>query len=578
MPLTELKRFSTTLFKDKNPADEAQVPADGANVDVYYRGATTSQSQSWGASPDEQNINVYDIGSLAVNDTIQIGTTTNPTFTVMAINSATQVRLRNNDATPRSLGLYDRLLVQQRRPTVYRDVTGTSVLAAGVTFNASDRGLVEFFSNERFFDYIVSGTGVTTTLYQEGESGQVWAGRTYYDVRSFKDVATAIATVPAHSVLVLPAAGGPYTPPTADGWTINKPLVIMGDNERLSQNETTELRFFTTGGADGARNSNIFKLTAGANFVTIKQFVMGNGAGQPSIGGTGCGVIFDENSLIQNLTLEKLNILYSGLNGIKLTPGFYTNYVVGCNIKDVNVYGSISDGIALDTITLLHMEDVMSIANKAQGIYITACSGAVLERIAVENNCTLLADSDAFGHININNSHAITMVGGHVENFAAGGGNVRTGVLINACRGGMISGYFFYMPTPTATSRSILLYNGTNSFIVGSNQHSTIDIAVEIGPGVPVSSGCVVMPQSAFITSAPNARCRVILPTDGRNFALLNNMVAAGTDNNGAGILLPAVPDVATLDVSIVQDGLIVYDTTANKFKGRANGAWVDLH
>jgi hypothetical protein len=43
------------------------------------------------------------------------------------------------------------------------------------------------------------------------------------------------------------------------------------------------------------------------------------------------------------------------------------------------------------------------------------------------------------------------------------------------------------------------------------------------------------------------------------------------------GLVLPRLT-TAQIDLITNIDGMVVYNTSTNKFQGRANGAWVDLH
>jgi hypothetical protein len=55
----------------------------------------------------------------------------------------------------------------------------------------------------------------------------------------------------------------------------------------------------------------------------------------------------------------------------------------------------------------------------------------------------------------------------------------------------------------------------------------------------------------------------------------VNDLTASVADNKGVGMLLPSHPDHTTIDASVVQDGLLVYNSTTDKLMIRANGAWV---
>jgi hypothetical protein len=399
------------------------------------------------------------------------------------------------------------------------------------------------------------------------------------NVLDFPSVAAAIAATPNGGTLYFPEAGGPYIPPTVDGWEINKSITILGDRNGLGGGEGTGFKYFNSiGGVNGSKNSFIFKLVAGAHGVTFKNIVISNGLGKSTeTDGIGCGIYFGTDTIIQNLRLENVNVLYAGKHGIAIVGGDVgvSAYCVGLTLRNVNVYGCVSDGIRLNLVTLPLFEFVTTWECDGKGIYCVACFGLNLLTSHAEVCAKGLGYSDYNGQIVLENCRPFNMIGCHIENVVSGPGSA-IGLVLNSCGSGNISGNVFVATTEQAGTIGINIVNGTRGVVIGGNHFDTFHHNVRIDNDA-INTGNTIL-SNASLTNTGTAPGLVTIPGVTRTMAFIQDATAGVANNKGVGLLLPNVPDHTLVDAAVIQDGLIVYNSTTDILYLRAAGAWVALN
>src|SRR3990172_10193698 len=97
MPQLEIRKFSTTIYKDKSANDAAQIPAGSATIAVYKQGASVSATATVLAT--DTTVSVRNIGRLVAADNLQLGTDDTKTMTVVSITNDTTVVLRRTSGT-----------------------------------------------------------------------------------------------------------------------------------------------------------------------------------------------------------------------------------------------------------------------------------------------------------------------------------------------------------------------------------------------------------------------------------------------------------------------------------------------
>lgn len=570
MALTELKRWSTTILKPKSAADSAQVPGNVATVDVYRRGASVNTGGTCAGSGGTLALTVFDIGSLVLNDTVQVGTSSSSTLTVTVISSGTSITVRNDNASSIVLSQYDRLVITSSRPSLYRDVTGADVLSASGQTTTTAQGYVAFYTSERFFDYITSGSGLTTSLFIDEESGQARTRRKHYNVMDFKDTAAALAAVPAGRAIYFPADGGPYTPPSAAGWDITKPVELFSDG--LNSGEDKGFQPYNQ-----HKDSTIFNIkSAAVRDIYFHDLVMSSGVGFPAASGTGDHIRFTDVAQ-SRIIIERCWLLYAGRSGIYFDG---SDYIVGISLRDVHVYGCGGHGIFLDTCTFISMSGVGCSQNKGMGAVLRDCgSGVSITGCNFESNGERLTDTstatlpEMFGiaynaQLYLANTNGV-IYGCNIEDAASKAPTYsKNSITLNNCRGTVVGGCEFDNPASVAGTIGIQLINGTYGCTILSNRISLIAASVNVNAAA-TEVGNVIYPQAVTASDATGPGL-VVQPANTRNFVYATNAPSGVSDNKGIGLLLPnlnsgAGQPTTDIDSSVRREGLLCYNSADNK-------------
>jgi hypothetical protein len=172
MSSTHLRKYERTFFKDTSVSNLAQIAAGTATVTIYKQGATVASGTTVTTAVGGVAVSVRHSGRIILNDTVQLGTTAASQMLCTEVTSETSLKLQSTTGSSISVAAGDRLVIYSALPTLYPENTAAASSTANPT-TTSATGLVSVYLTEPIIDVIVSGTGITTALYQNEESGNV---------------------------------------------------------------------------------------------------------------------------------------------------------------------------------------------------------------------------------------------------------------------------------------------------------------------------------------------------------------------------------------------------------------------
>ncbi len=161
--MPQLGMFETTVVEEN--VDGVHAPVSGADLDIYREGATFVSGS--GSSP--LTVTVRHVGKLSRDvgsqDTVFINTVTGTTYAAYANSDTTVIISGFPDTLTLSAG--DRIIPTNDRPVLYPDDQGGgSAESQPLSSASSPKGYVQVWTEHAAVDYIVSGTGITSQLFQ----------------------------------------------------------------------------------------------------------------------------------------------------------------------------------------------------------------------------------------------------------------------------------------------------------------------------------------------------------------------------------------------------------------------------
>ena len=338
MAITSLKKWSATALKAYSAADNKQIPAGSATLNVYRQGASVSGGVTIAGNGGFAFVSVYNTGALQVNDSLKLNTLASSNLTVTELTDAVTIGVRNDGPDDIAIQQYDRLVITSRRPKLYRESTGTAVVPGGgisgkITLDA--QGGATFYSSVNVFDYIVSGTGITTTLVKDEESGAFTPD--WVNVTNYATFQEAIDALPAQGGTVYVPAGyyDRTTVPAVVPMTISKRVHLLGSTPaQIAQDGGTFLSYRTHATED--LSSNLITISGHSADFTLIENIGFEGADSA---GSGVGVFFEA---VSDLTIR--NCFFQSFPSWCMKTGDGVD-IVNCVFEHVGFSGSRSNGL-----------------------------------------------------------------------------------------------------------------------------------------------------------------------------------------------------------------------------------------
>ena len=259
--MAEFGLVDITIFKDKSASDTAQVPASSISVAVYREGAWTNGSGSI-ADTATGNITVHSPGRIAAADTVKVFTSNALSTASGTVNSVTATTINITVAGGAfSWSDAERIVPTLAAEALYSDDLGVETKTNPLTTDS--RGRAWGYTSKFDVDIVVSGSGITTTLFPDWPTRQADAA-----VSDAVDSATAVA----------------YTINTSRAWTTAGAKILslkVNGTEKafvdIDGDLDTDSGSFHSGVADGATaiafdlDSNVSMATAGSKLLSLKN-------------------------------------------------------------------------------------------------------------------------------------------------------------------------------------------------------------------------------------------------------------------------------------------------------------------
>lgn len=182
-PTPVLKRLDITFTKSDGSPLNYQIPAGLALAEIYAVGATVPNGTAdiVIAYPASLNVPVYHPGLLAINQQVQIGTSSvavlrvDSHFAPDATGISGSFMLRNEvPATTVTVKAKDRLVLRRFTPAFfYNDPTGQETTGLSSQRNADSNGRLVAYVREPRFDMIVTVSPTDVRLFVDLEGSYV---------------------------------------------------------------------------------------------------------------------------------------------------------------------------------------------------------------------------------------------------------------------------------------------------------------------------------------------------------------------------------------------------------------------
>jgi parallel beta-helix repeat protein len=562
--MAELGLFEVNVFKDKSASDTAQVPAASATVTVYKEGAWTDGAGGTINDGVAGDITVHDIGTITTSDTLQYNTNTDITLSINTITGTTTINVTPNGGN--LIWEAGNRLVNLTAPTLYSDDQSGDTKTNGLTADATGRAWA--YTDQKNVDYIVSGSGLTTTLYSDHAVLQ--PGRPHIDVADYANLQDALDAVPAAGAQVFIPAGT-YTYSAKVTIPSNCHLKGAGRNITiLKQADSVDL-------TDVFQNSDT---TNGNTFVTIEDITFdGNKANNTTTASTMLNWMAGGDLVIRNCEWKNnrgqaLELESSG------TVDLARVWIVDCYFHDGAPSGVTEEMIRIDANSATTIEDVFitnckfkNMQSAATGmIHLAGVDAAAdpIKRVTIQGCSFEDCGSEAAIYVTLANDvlidgNYIYDVDGH--GVFVSGANVADEVAPQRIIVSNNSIITYGKTAPSASGNGIEVSSGGNSVSVTGNTCQDGQAAAKVGISVGSVQAAAITGNTVLESDGGGIHCRAkatLGPGTGA-VVISGNTIDADSDMAEDGIAaFISVPGVIIANNSIrnYQRGIYFFNNT----------------
>ncbi len=352
----------------------------GASVEIRKQGATINGNQ---AITTGQNLTVNATGAIAAGDTVQVvrsGTTLiadssgDDTFTASALVNTTTITITGITGTL-TVQDDDRIVPTTSLPTLYNDVKQVETKANPLT--SSSTGLAEAWAEEAYYDGKVSGSGITTTYFEDLAVVRPVPTDTIFNVKDQQFLGGAKGNASTNDAPAIQAAlnqantdGGGIVFLPEGQYNIASSLTVYSNTTIMGVGPAS-IVFLTA-----TSNVRMFILNADAVSITLRDFkINGNRANQGAVVNLD-GIYGLDND---DLLIDHLHIVSTRARGI------FLDINVGDFVQRATIRDCLIDDTGTDAIYLTASLSCKVVHNTLRAFgTVTATSLAVGMNVSVE--------------------------------------------------------------------------------------------------------------------------------------------------------------------------------------------------
>lgn len=340
----------------------------------------------------------------------------------------------------------------------------------------------------------------------------------------------------------------PYTAPVG-GWAIAKSLEICGDSDGSGASGGSILN------AANDPNSSVFVVISAPSVYIHDLRLVGPGGL-----GTGSGISCQPG--VEDLRVSRITVVGFAGHGIHLAGTSGTGTIRRVLLLDSTARDCAGAGVRMDHTDDALMMGCMLEENQKSGLA-AAYSSVALYHCGFDGNSLSSGLGSNDGSLSCDHCSRVRVDACRFVNFNAG--PVRKACVLASCDVSMVDACFLDGGVGSGRSGVVVTGTGTGPAVIMSNRFKNVDTLVRVDVG---ARGSVVFPQ--YDESAIGT---IVLPEPNEG------MFGATHIRRPSGTLLTGliVPSSATDPTANLQDGMLAYNTVAQRLGVYQGGLWLSI-